>query len=79
MTIGKHDKLDYSIIIPIYNEEDNILELYQRLTAVMKKVGNSYEVIFVNDGSKDDSINIMTQIGQKDKRVKIMDYFYSSY
>ncbi|HAD82824.1 MAG: hypothetical protein A2509_02210 [Candidatus Edwardsbacteria bacterium RIFOXYD12_FULL_50_11] len=46
-------KIDISIVIPVYNERENIAELSQRLTAVMKNLKKSYEVLFVDDGSND--------------------------
>jgi len=44
---------DLSVIIPVYNEEQNILELYKQLKRVLRNTGKSHEVIFVDDGSKD--------------------------
>ena len=60
----------YSIVIPIYNEEENLPELYNRLTDVMTSLQEPYEVIFVDDGSKDNSLNIMREMHQRDKRIK---------
>ena len=44
-----------SIVIPIYNEQDGLDELYRRLTGVMNTLDQPYELVFVNDGSKDAS------------------------
>ncbi|MCX7793135.1 MAG: glycosyltransferase family 2 protein [Thermodesulfovibrionales bacterium] len=60
---------EFSVIIPIYNEEDNIYELYERLSAVMGKLG-AYEIIMVDDGSKDRSWEVIKDIHQRDSRVK---------
>lgn len=63
------DKIDFSVVIPIYNEEDNIPELYRRLTNVMESLG-SYEIIMVDDGSKDKSWNLIKEFHGNDRRVK---------
>lgn len=43
----------FSVVIPCYNEEEVIMESYRRISAVMLSMGEPYELIFVNDGSKD--------------------------
>jgi polyisoprenyl-phosphate glycosyltransferase len=52
----------YSIIIPIYNEEETIGELYRRLTAVLDRLDSSVEVILIDDGSKDRSLILMREL-----------------
>ncbi len=59
-----------SIIIPIYNEEENIPELYHRLQSVIEQLDGEAEVIFIDDGSRDNSLNLMRQIYERDYRVK---------
>jgi len=66
-----------SIVIPIYNEEENIHELHKRLTAVLEKISSnegihidSYEIIMVDDGSTDNSWSIIKTIHEKDTRAK---------
>lgn len=59
-----------SIIIPIYNEEENIPELYHRLQSVIEQVDGEAEVIFIDDGSRDNSLNLVRQIYERDYRVK---------
>jgi polyisoprenyl-phosphate glycosyltransferase len=66
--------IDLSIIIPIFNEEDNIHLLQNRLTAVAEKMGVSFELLFVNDGSKDNSIVLIKALAQKDNRIKYIDF-----
>jgi dolichol-phosphate mannosyltransferase len=61
-----------SVIIPIYNEEDNIPQLYKRLSDVAKKTGEAWEFIFVDDGSYDNSVSILKQYHRSDARVKII-------
>lgn len=57
--------MDLSIIIPLFNEEESLPELYAWIEKVMKENGFSYEVIFVDDGSKDNSWQIITDLKQK--------------
>jgi undecaprenyl-phosphate 4-deoxy-4-formamido-L-arabinose transferase len=58
--------MDLSVVIPIYNEEQNIGLLYERLQAVLSTLPQSYEVILVNDGSKDQSARMLDEIYAKD-------------
>lgn len=66
--------IELSIIIPIYNEEDNIEPLYAELHDVLEKFGKSYEIIFINDGSFDESLKILKSICSHDERVKTIDF-----
>lgn len=66
--------VDHSIVIPIFNEEETLPELYRRLTAVMGGVGGSYEIILVDDGSHDRSFPIMRELHQQDARVKALRF-----
>ncbi|MGB6295752.1 MAG: glycosyltransferase family 2 protein [Rivularia sp. (in: cyanobacteria)] len=59
-----------SIIIPIYNEEENIPELYRRLEAVIEQLDGEAELIFIDDGSRDNSLNLMREIYERDYHVK---------
>lgn len=54
-----------SIVIPVYNEQDNLENLYQRLIKTMDALGKSYEVILTNDGSKDRSFAILQELHQR--------------
>ena len=59
----------YSFIVPIYNEEETIPELYHRLCPVMDRMDNSVELLLVNDGSRDRSLQLIRALNQKDQRV----------
>lgn len=61
-----------SIVVPVYNEDDNIQNFYHAVTDVMKQVPYEYEFIFVDDGSKDGSASILQAISQADKHVKVL-------
>jgi dolichol-phosphate mannosyltransferase len=66
--------IQYSIIVPVYNEELVIQVSYERLTKVMKEANESYELIFVNDGSKDNTIKLIEAIAEKDHQVKVINF-----
>ncbi|MFK8010353.1 MAG: glycosyltransferase family 2 protein [Saprospiraceae bacterium] len=66
--------MDISVIIPVYNEEKNIQNLYDRLSLVMQNLNVTYELIFVNDGSKDASIGLIKVLVKKHKTVKYIDF-----
>lgn len=61
-----------SVVIPAYNEEQNIPILYQKLTQVL--VGKDYEIIFVDDGSEDGTFEVLEKIADTDKRVKVIRF-----
>jgi len=63
-----------SIIIPCYNEEQVIAETYKRLTDVMQNLPHKYELIFVNDGSRDNTLAILQNFSKKDQRVKVLSF-----
>jgi len=63
-----------SILIPVYNEVDNILPLYERLVEAIKKTGKAYEVIFVDDGSSDGTLEALIDINKKNQNVKVISF-----
>ena len=62
--------MDISVIIPLYNEEESLPELYNWIARVMKDNGYTYEVIFVNDGSTDNSWKVIEELSRKADEVK---------
>lgn len=67
--------MDLSVVIPIYNEEQNIALLYQRLNAVLSKLPQSYEIILINDGSSDQSEKLLDAIyAQDSQHVRVIDF-----
>lgn len=58
-----------SFVIPVFNESANIRPLHQELIRVMTNVQHSFEIIFVDDGSSDNSVEVIKQLGSEDKRV----------
>lgn len=63
-----------SIIVPTYNEEDNINILYERLMGVIEKSAHDFEFIFVDDGSSDTTFNILDDLADKDNRIRVIRF-----
>jgi len=61
-----------SLIVPVYYEEEVLPIAYPRMKAAMEKTGYAYEIIFVNDGSRDGTMKALRQIAGADKRVKVL-------
>ena len=61
-----------SVVVPVFNEEGNLPELYTRLCAVLGTLESNFEIIFVDDGSHDTSIEILTRLAQNDARVSVI-------
>ncbi|WP_035020474.1 glycosyltransferase family 2 protein [Anoxybacillus flavithermus] len=64
----------YSVVIPVYNEALVIRETYKRLKRVMEQTDGAYELLFVNDGSKDDTLDILKELAVRDDTVKYLDF-----
>jgi glycosyltransferase involved in cell wall biosynthesis len=64
--------IQFSIVVPFYNEQENIPPLYMKLTEVMDGIGESYELVFVDDGSKDNTFKVLSDIYENDRRVNIV-------
>ncbi len=63
-----------SVVVPILNEADNIRELHQRIDQAFSNMGTGYELVFVDDGSTDSSLEIIRQISSSDPRVKFISF-----
>lgn len=63
-----------SVVVPMYNEEEVIEVTYGRLKAVLSNLGETYEMIFVNDGSRDRTAAIVKALGEHDRTVKLVDF-----
>jgi dolichol-phosphate mannosyltransferase len=61
-----------SIVIPIFNEEENLQNLYTRLTAAAPSWGEDYEIVLVDDGSRDSSLTMMRVMAEKDAHVRVV-------
>ncbi len=61
-----------SVVVPIYNEQENLPELRRRMTAALDATGESWELLLVNDGSRDRSVDMIRQIHAEDPRIKLV-------
>jgi dolichol-phosphate mannosyltransferase len=68
----KNESTNFSVVVPVYNEVGVLPELYRRLTTVMLGMGEPYEIMFVDDGSTDDSIQIIRDLNSKDPAIKCL-------
>ena len=68
------EKILCSVIVPMYNEEAVIWETYNRLTKVMDELNEAYEIIFINDGSKDKTKDILNEICNQNNKIKMIDF-----
>lgn len=68
------NKTTYSIVVPLFNEEAVIVESYKRLKSVMETTKDSYEIIFINDGSRDKTRCIVEGICKKDENIKLVNF-----
>lgn len=66
--------MDISVVIPVYNEEANLLALYNRLLGVLAGISPAYELIFVNDGSSDQSLRLIKELAAQQPKVKFIDF-----
>lgn len=64
----------YSVVIPVYNEALVIRETYKRLKRVMEQTDGVYELLFVNDGSKDETLDMLKELAVRDDTVKYLDF-----
>jgi glycosyltransferase involved in cell wall biosynthesis len=64
----------YSIVAPVFNEEETLPHFYQRVVSVMEQLGEPFEIVLVNDGSTDGSYAVMKQLHQQDPRVRAVDF-----
>lgn len=70
---GKVSRVLISVVIPIFNEEAIIPELHRRLTDVMAKMPEAYELVFVNDGSRDRSVELLKALAQSDPHSRLVN------
>ena len=63
-----------SVVIPIYNEEENVNPLYEELKGVLETLEYEHEIIFIDDGSKDTSLVLLEKIQQQDSDVVVISF-----
>ncbi|MBV9259455.1 MAG: glycosyltransferase family 2 protein [Ktedonobacteraceae bacterium] len=64
----------YSIVAPAFNEAETLPHFYERVIQVMENVGESFEIVLVNDGSRDRTYSILKELHEKDARVRVIDF-----
>ncbi len=69
----KLDSIEISVIIPLYNESENIEYLFTRLNSVLNELKTSYEIICINDGSQDDTLEKLIDYNQKNAAIKVIN------
>ena len=73
-TRGPAPRPAISVIVPIFNEEAVISEFYRRMTAVFESIAEQWEMVCVNDGSRDASLSMLLALREQDARIKIVDF-----
>jgi len=66
--------MDLSIIVPLYNEEDSVTPLYEAIIKSVDRMGVNYEMLFVDDGSKDNTVPVASKLAAQDKRLRIIKF-----
>ena len=64
----------YSIVAPVFNEEQTLPHFYKRIITVMEQVAEPFELLLINDGSRDASLQIMQNLHEHDPRVRVVDF-----
>jgi glycosyltransferase involved in cell wall biosynthesis len=72
--VGRDSTVNISIVIPVFNEEDNILRLYEKLLTCLAAITWTWEVIFIDDGSTDRSYSELCALSNKDKRITVLKF-----
>ncbi|MBU0600352.1 glycosyltransferase family 2 protein [bacterium] len=67
-------KVNISVIVPVYNEENNLLKFNEEVTAVLSKLNKIWEIIYINDGSDDESEKILSSIAVQDQHIKVINF-----
>ncbi len=68
------ESLDLSIIVPLYNEEESVPLLHQKIRDAVEPMGLNHEIIFVNDGSKDNTLSVASSLIEEDPRLRVVEF-----
>jgi len=66
------EPIELSVIVPVFNEQDNVRPLYERLRDVLQRLDQSYEIIFIDDGSRDDTFRELKELHAQDDQLRII-------
>ncbi len=67
-------EVDVSVVVPVYNEEESIPEMYRQLTDVLSKLGRSYEILVIDDGSRDRSFELLKALHEQDPHLRVIRF-----
>ena len=66
--------MDLSIVVPLYNEEGSLRELNQKLQNVLSRLNINYEILYIDDGSRDNSVKILKELATQDVHLKVIQH-----
>lgn len=69
-----NNKVDVSVVVPLYNEEGNVQEVYEELNTVLQNSGCIFEIVFINDGSTDRTAELIREISSRDPKVVVVNF-----
>ena len=67
-------RITYSVVVPVFNEEGNVEALASRVLAAMEKVGETFELLFVDDGSRDRTPELLRKLAARDERIRVVRF-----
>ena len=67
-------ELGISVVVPVYNEDESLRPLYDALTAALERLGQSYEIVFVDDGSRDGSFTTLKALHDQDQHIRVIRF-----
>jgi glycosyltransferase involved in cell wall biosynthesis len=71
---GQHQGPDFSVVVPLYNEEGSLKELHHQIRSTFNRINARYEIIFVDDGSTDASFTILRDLRRTDRHIKVVRF-----
>jgi glycosyltransferase involved in cell wall biosynthesis len=72
--VSDQPSVDLSVILPVYDEEENLEPLYAELTVALTSTGRSYEIVAIDDGSQDDSFGVLKRLAERDPHVRVIRF-----
>ena len=66
--------MDLSIIVPLYNEKENVERMYNAIEKAVTPLGLEYEILFVDDGSSDETFALASEIAAEDQRLRVVKF-----
>ena len=68
------NKIKISVVVPLLNEEESLMELHSQITAVLNTLTQKSEIVFIDDGSTDNSLEVLTNVFNSDSRVRVFSF-----